>query len=63
MEKLESDSLSTPTDSLKLESRKETLTPVEEESPAQPEESQPDNESEKEKTENVKTEENDGSGA
>ena len=63
VEKLESDSLSTPTDSLKLESRKETLTPVEEEPPAQPEESQPDNESEKEKTDNVKTEENDGSGA
>ena len=63
VEKLESDSLSTPTDSLKLESRKETLTPVEEEPPAQPEESQPDNESEKEKTENVKTEEEDGSDA
>ena len=63
VEKLESDSLSTPTDSLKLESRKETLTPVEEEPPAQPEESQPDNESEKEKTDNVKTEENDGSDA
>jgi hypothetical protein len=63
VEKLASDSLSTPTDLLKLESRKETLTPVEEESSAQPDESQPDNESEKEKTENVKTEENDGSGA
>jgi hypothetical protein len=60
VEKLESDTLSTPTDSLKLESRKETPTPVEEETPAQPEESQPDNESEKEKTE---VEENDGSDA
>ena len=63
VEKLESDSLSTPTDSLKLESRKETPTPIEEETPAQPEESQPDNESEKEKTDDVKTEENDGSDA
>jgi len=63
VEKLESDSLSTPTDSLKLESLKETLTPIEEETPAQPEESQPDNESEKEKTDDVKTEENDGSDA
>ncbi len=63
VEKLESDSLSTPTDSLKLESRKETPTPIEEETPAQPEESQPDNESEKEKTDNVKTEDDDGSDA
>ena len=63
VEKLESDSLSTPTDSLKLESRKETPTPIEEETPAQPEESQPDNESEKEKTNDVKTEEDDGSDA
>ena len=63
VEKLESDSLSTPTDSLKLESRKETPTPIEEETPAQPEESQPDNESEKEKTDDVKTEEDDGSDA
>ena len=63
VEKLESDSLSTPTDSLKLESRKETLTPVEEESPVQPEESQPDNESEKEKIDDVKTEEDDESDA
>ncbi len=63
VEKLESDSLSTPTDSLKLESLKETPTPIEEETPAQPEESQPDNESEKEKTGDVKTEENDGSDA
>jgi len=63
VEKLESDSLSTPTDSLKLESLKETPTPIEEETPAQPEESQPDNESEKEKTDDVKTEENDGSDA
>ena len=63
VEKLESDSLSTPTDSLKLESLKETLTPIEEETPAQQEESQPDNESEKEKTDDVKTEENDGSDA
>jgi len=60
VEKLESDTLSTPTDSLKLESRKETPKPVEEEPPAEPEESQPDNESEKEKTE---VEENDGSDA
>jgi hypothetical protein len=60
VEKLESDSLSTPTDSLKLESRKETPTPIEEEPPAQPEESQPDNESEKEK---IEVEENDGSDA
>ncbi|MBT3848020.1 MAG: hypothetical protein HOF58_02275, partial [Candidatus Marinimicrobia bacterium] len=60
VEKLKSDSLSTPTDSLKLESLKETPTPIEEETPAQPEESQPDNESEKEKTE---VEENDGSDA
>ena len=63
VEKLKSDSLSTPTDSLKLESLKETPTPIEEETPAQPEESQPDNESEKEKTDDVKTEENDGSDA
>jgi hypothetical protein len=63
VEKLESDSLSTPTDSLKLESRKEAPTPIEEETPAQPEESQPDNESEKEKTDDVKTEEDDGSDA
>jgi len=63
VEKLESDSLSTPSDSLKLESLKETPTPIEEETPAQPEESQPDNESEKEKTDDVKTEENDGSDA
>jgi len=60
VEKLESDSLSTPTDSLKLESRKEIPIPVEEETPAQPEESQPDNESEKEK---IEVEENDGSDA
>jgi hypothetical protein len=60
VEKLEPDTLSTPTDSLKLESRKETLIPVEEETHAQPEESQPDNESEKEKKE---IEENDGSDA
>ena len=60
VEKLESDSLSTPTDSLKLESRKETLIPVKEETPAQPEESQPDNESEKEK---IEVEKNDGSDA
>ena len=63
VEKLQSDSLITPTDSLKLESRKETPTPIEEETPAQPEESQPDNESEKEKTDDVKTEEDDGSDA
>ena len=60
VKKLESDTLSTPTDSLKLESRKETPKPVEEETPAQPEESQPDNESEKANTE---VEENDGSDA
>lgn len=59
VEKLESDSLSTPTDSLKLESRKETLIPVEEETPAQPEESQPENESEKEKKEIEKNDGND----
>ena len=60
VEKLELETLSTPTDSLKLESRKETPKPVEEETPAPLEESQPDNESEKEKTE---VEENNGSDA
>ena len=41
-----------PADTLKLENRKEPVAPIEDGVPAEPEESQPDNESEKEKGEN-----------
>ena len=58
VEKLESDLPPALIDSLKLEQRKEPITPVEERKPAAPEESQPNNESEKE---NTKVEEDDGS--